>query len=97
MKYLTNSANQNNSFAQCLLGLLYILDMHIPHDYNKSIYYLALSANGNISMAQYLLGMFYHVEDVNKGEKYINSLSKNNDIFSTLFFELLYKNKGMIY
>ena len=98
--YLTLAANQNNSYAQFLLGDIYYEGEYITRDINKSIHYLTLAANQNNSYAQFLLGFIYYegeyiARDIIKSIHYF-TLAANQDhrdsqfLLGCIYYEELY-------
>ena len=58
-RWLKQSAEKGNQFAQYVLGKLYLKDEEIPKDVEKALKYLTSSAEQGNQFSQYILGKMY--------------------------------------
>ncbi|KAK8886523.1 hypothetical protein M9Y10_041987 [Tritrichomonas musculus] len=81
--YYSLAANQNNSYAQFNLGLIYYYGVGTSLSIEKAIYYFTLAAYQNQSDAQFYLGSIYYeglyvTSDIDKAIHYFREASSFN-------------------
>ena len=95
IKYLTQSAEQENEWAAYQLGKIYLLGKDVPKDTEKAVANLTKSAEQGNQFAQYILGKIYLLgkdvpKDTEKAVAYLTKSAEQGNQFAQYILGKIY-------